>query len=198
MAEAEAEAAYRSSGQAVKEEELYNDATGDDSGEQIESSDEYDPAQDVQAVPLPGSQATHPSNDSSDNASRSASIQPIHVHHSSLGEAQILASHIPAKSPINDIQENTLNRAQDASQWKNTTMNSPTSTMTKTRLPHDRLGILEDRIKNDEKGDMDAWVSLIGEYKRRGKLDDLRKVYDRFFEVFPQAVSDKPHSVVDK
>ena len=58
----------------------------------------------------------------------------------------------------------------------------------KARLPHDRTGILEDRIKQDPRGDLDAWLSLISEHRKRNKLDDARAVYDRFFKVFPQAV----------
>ncbi|KAL2072103.1 hypothetical protein VTL71DRAFT_11446 [Oculimacula yallundae] len=57
----------------------------------------------------------------------------------------------------------------------------------KARLPHDRIGILEDRIKEDPRGDMDAWLSLISEHRKRNKLDDARAVYERFFKVFPQA-----------
>lgn len=59
----------------------------------------------------------------------------------------------------------------------------------KARLPHDRTGILEDRIKEDPRGDIDAWLSLISEHRKRNKLDDARAVYERFFKVFPQAVS---------
>lgn len=59
----------------------------------------------------------------------------------------------------------------------------------KARLPHDRAGILEDRIKEDPRGDLDAWLSLITEHRKRNKLDDARAVYERFFKVFPSAVS---------
>jgi cleavage stimulation factor subunit 3 len=58
----------------------------------------------------------------------------------------------------------------------------------KARLPHDRLGILEDRIRDDPRGDIEAWLSLITEYRSRHKLDEAREVYERFFKVFPQAV----------
>jgi cleavage stimulation factor subunit 3 len=61
----------------------------------------------------------------------------------------------------------------------------------KARLPHDRIGMLEDRIKDDPKGDLDAWLSLIAEHRKRNKLDDARGVYDRFFKVFPLAVSNR-------
>ncbi|KAL1635407.1 mRNA 3'-end-processing protein rna14 [Diplodia intermedia] len=60
----------------------------------------------------------------------------------------------------------------------------PTS---KARLPQDRIGILEDRIQEDPRGDLDAWLSLISEYRRRDKLEEARAVYARFFKIFPNA-----------
>jgi cleavage stimulation factor subunit 3 len=63
------------------------------------------------------------------------------------------------------------------------------TSLPKARLPHDRVGILEDRIKEDPRGDLDAWLSLISEHRKRNKLDDARVVYERFFKVFPSAVS---------
>lgn len=62
------------------------------------------------------------------------------------------------------------------------------ASLPKARLPHDRVGILEDRIKEDPRGDMDAWLSLISEHRKRNKLDDARAVYERFFKFFPMAV----------
>ncbi|KAF2760874.1 hypothetical protein EJ05DRAFT_497446 [Pseudovirgaria hyperparasitica] len=62
------------------------------------------------------------------------------------------------------------------------------SSFPKGRLPQDRIGILEDRIKEDPRGDIDAYLSLIAEYRKRNKLDDARAIYTRFFEKFPQAV----------
>ena len=59
----------------------------------------------------------------------------------------------------------------------------------KARLPHDRIGILEDRIREDPRGDLDAWLSLIAEHRKRGKIDDARNAYERFLGVFPWAVS---------
>lgn len=56
------------------------------------------------------------------------------------------------------------------------------------RLPQDVVGHLEDRIAEDPKGDVDAWLGLIDEYKRKGKFDDARTVYERFLVVFPTAV----------
>lgn len=59
----------------------------------------------------------------------------------------------------------------------------------KARLPHDTTGILEDRIKEDPRGDLDAWMSLISEHRGRHKFDEAREVYGRFLTLFPQAVS---------
>jgi cleavage stimulation factor subunit 3 len=58
----------------------------------------------------------------------------------------------------------------------------------KERLPQDRVGIFEDRIAEDPRGDIDAWLSLISEHTQRNKLDEARAVYDRFFAIFPTAV----------
>lgn len=66
---------------------------------------------------------------------------------------------------------------------------NPSVAAPKVRLPHDRIGILEDRIKEDPRGDLDAWLNLIGEHRKRGKLEDARKAYERFLAVFPSCVS---------
>ena len=65
---------------------------------------------------------------------------------------------------------------------------APPAAAPRARLPHDRIGILDDRIKEDPRGDLEAWLSLIGEHRKRGKVNDARNVYERFFTVFPQAV----------
>ena len=58
----------------------------------------------------------------------------------------------------------------------------------KPRLPHDKLGMLEDRIKDDPRGDIDAWLGLIDEHKKRAKLEDARSTFERFLAVYPFAV----------
>lgn len=62
------------------------------------------------------------------------------------------------------------------------------STTTSQRLPHDKVGQLEDRIAEDPKGDVEAWRLLISHYRDKNQLDNARDVYRRFFEVFPSAV----------
>jgi cleavage stimulation factor subunit 3 len=67
---------------------------------------------------------------------------------------------------------------------------APTSaSLPKPRLPQDRVGILEDRVAEDPRGDVEAWLSLIEEHRRRHKHDDARAVFERFLKVFPTAVS---------
>ncbi|KAL3493807.1 hypothetical protein BJX62DRAFT_199555 [Aspergillus germanicus] len=56
---------------------------------------------------------------------------------------------------------------------------------TKGRLPHDRVGILEDRIQEDPRGDIPAWLELINEHRGRNRIDSARDVYERFLKVFP-------------
>jgi cleavage stimulation factor subunit 3 len=65
---------------------------------------------------------------------------------------------------------------------------STTASLPKPRLAQDRVGILEDRIAEDPRGDIEAWLGLIEEHRRRHKHDEARAVYDRFFKVFPSAV----------
>lgn len=55
------------------------------------------------------------------------------------------------------------------------------------RLQADTIGLLEDRVKEDPRGDVDAWKALMQEQHRRNRIEDARDVYERFFGVFPQA-----------
>ncbi|KAL2059101.1 hypothetical protein ABVK25_000393 [Lepraria finkii] len=64
---------------------------------------------------------------------------------------------------------------------------TPSTSAPRARLPHDTIGILEDRIKEDPRGDLQAWLHLINEHKKRAKVDDARSVYERFLSVFPTA-----------
>ncbi|TIA24725.1 Suf-domain-containing protein [Aureobasidium pullulans] len=66
---------------------------------------------------------------------------------------------------------------------------SSSAALSKPRLPQDRVGQLEDRIADDPKGDVDAWLDLIALHRSKNKLNDARNVYDRFFEVFPTALT---------
>lgn len=57
------------------------------------------------------------------------------------------------------------------------------------RLAHDRVGILQDRVDEDPRGDIPAWLELIAEHRGRNRLDSVREVYERFLKLFPMAVS---------
>ncbi|KAK6349858.1 mRNA 3'-end-processing protein rna14, variant 2 [Orbilia brochopaga] len=67
------------------------------------------------------------------------------------------------------------------------TSSSQTQQGKKKRLAHDIVGKLEDRIAQDSRGDLDAWLQLISEHQKKGKLDDARAVYERFLAMFPAA-----------
>ncbi|KAK7415855.1 mRNA 3'-end-processing protein rna14 [Neonectria magnoliae] len=51
----------------------------------------------------------------------------------------------------------------------------------------DPVALLEARVKEDPRGDMDAWLNLIADHRRSSRLDQARNVYNRFLDVFPQA-----------
>ena len=65
---------------------------------------------------------------------------------------------------------------------------APTAS-SKSNPAHDKITILEDRVREDPRGAMDAWMSLIADHRMRNKIDEARNVYERFLAVFPQAVS---------
>ena len=62
---------------------------------------------------------------------------------------------------------------------------STASAASKGRLAHDIIGILQDRIQEDPRGDVDAWLQLVEEFKSRNKDDDVRKTYDELLKLFP-------------
>jgi cleavage stimulation factor subunit 3 len=57
------------------------------------------------------------------------------------------------------------------------------------KAPQDRIAILEERVREDPRGAMDAWTALMREYRERSKIEDARRTYNSFLTVFPQAVS---------
>jgi cleavage stimulation factor subunit 3 len=57
------------------------------------------------------------------------------------------------------------------------------------RDPNDVVGILEDRIQEDPRGDVEAWLNLLHEHQSHDRFDHVRNVYNRFFQHFPTAVS---------
>ncbi|KAH8673308.1 CFIA complex component Rna14 [Xylariales sp. PMI_506] len=100
-----------------------------------------------------------------------SNIQSQHLTHSPLQQS-VISQDLPsvANPPLTQV----INGAQ-------------TNPGFKAHLPADATAILEDRIKNDPRGDLDAWLALIDEHRRRNMINDARAVYERFFEVFPQS-----------
>jgi cleavage stimulation factor subunit 3 len=155
-----------------------------------DSDEEYDastPAQAVAGLQVPASQSVNramspsplqtsvsqqdlqsePANQGDSDAAQSSYALP--VNQSTAGDSFVQA-------PVAQV----LNPAAPTTQI---------AAVAKARLPHDKTGILEDRIAEDPRGDIDAWTSLIAEHRRRNKNDDARAAYERFLKVFPQAVS---------
>jgi cleavage stimulation factor subunit 3 len=93
-------------------------------------------------------------------------------------------------TPVPDITKTGAPDLLSAASARPSTAPTPVpASLPKQRLPQDRIGILEDRVAEDPRGDIEAWQSLIEEHRRRHKIDDARAVYERFFKVFPTAVS---------
>ena len=61
--------------------------------------------------------------------------------------------------------------------------------LTQSDSSHDKVTVLEDRVREDPRGAMDAWMGLMAEYRLRNWTDEARSVYERFVAIFPQAVS---------
>ncbi|KAF3934277.1 hypothetical protein ABW19_dt0202891 [Dactylella cylindrospora] len=86
--------------------------------------------------------------------------------------------------PVLNISNDALTSVSQA----NENVSSPTMNQgKKKRLTHDIVGKLEDRIAQDSRGDLDAWLALINEHQKKGKLEDARGVYERFLTMFPTA-----------
>ena len=70
----------------------------------------------------------------------------------------------------------------------------PASGRAPTPIPSfelDFVAVLEQRVKNDPLGDLDAWLDLMKEHRQRNRFDELRTVYSRFLKIFPHSVSDR-------
>ena len=87
----------------------------------------------------------------------------------------------PAPAPVEPPPKATPSRAD--------VNGSVLPAVSKSRLAHDTVGILEDRIKDDPRGDTEAYLELINEFKSRNKEDEVRRVYDDYLKVFPLDVS---------
>jgi cleavage stimulation factor subunit 3 len=153
------------------------------------------PQEDASAVPSPQiAQST--------SLNGSAHISSVPQNTASLSPSASLQVDSPAASkPVTPaapgvqnappiMQPDTTNATAPPVQTNGSSQPNPAQ----QRLPHDKVGQLEDRIKDDPKADTDAWRSLIAHYREKGQLDKMRTVYSRFLEVFPSAVRPFPYA----
>lgn len=140
----------------------------------VNSSDEEDDT----PTPAPVSAPSHTSTTLKPTPSEA---QPQPFSHSPL--------HQQIATPHEDMSRYSQTQASNGPVATPATSDVATVNATRARLPTDIVGVLEERIKHDPRGDIDAWLMLIDEHKRRYKIEDTRVVYERFLEVFPQAVS---------
>ncbi|KAF8860681.1 hypothetical protein BDZ45DRAFT_587955 [Acephala macrosclerotiorum] len=153
-----------------------------------DSDEEYDTSTPVQAsagLQAPASQtlnrAISPSPLQTSVSQQDLQSQPTNQGDSEAAQSSYALPVNPSAARVPSVQApaaQVLNSAVPPTQG---------ASVAKARLPHDKTGILEDRIKEDPRGDLDAWLALIDEHRRRNKFEDARAVYERFFVVFPQA-----------
>ncbi|KAK8002039.1 cleavage polyadenylation factor subunit RNA14 [Apiospora marii] len=134
------------------------------------SDDEDDSATPPPAVPAAAANSLKPA--SSDAQSRAFTHSPLQQSTTSAEATTDPAAAGPTAQASNGLGIVTA---------------TPNMNEAKSRLPTDIIGILEDRIKDDPRGDMDAWLALIEEHRRRNMIQDIRAVYERFLKVFPQS-----------
>ncbi|CZS92531.1 related to mRNA 3'-end-processing protein rna-14 [Rhynchosporium graminicola] len=157
-----------------------------------DSDEEYDADADA-ATPVQPVEGLQPA--AANNSTRALSPSPLHnsvtpqeLQTASVNQDDLEAAQTSFKLPVNNIASGAPTSVPTSSSQALTSA-APTQdgSLPKARLPHDRIGLLEDRVKEDPRGDIDAWVSLISEHRKRNKLDDARAVYERVLKVFPQA-----------
>ncbi|KAL1838518.1 hypothetical protein VTJ49DRAFT_2592 [Mycothermus thermophilus] len=51
----------------------------------------------------------------------------------------------------------------------------------------DRIAQLEERVRDDPRGAIDAWLALIAEHRAKNDIEQSRQAYERVLAVFPQA-----------
>jgi cleavage stimulation factor subunit 3 len=170
-----------------------------DDDEDDEGDAEYEPpavlgGEDVNAMPV-----TMSEDPSSGNAMQNTSPD-VSSHQAEQGPASgpdvAISSYSP--DPVHNIDPSSVPgqshwAAQDlqSATMQNSTVPTPVpdSPASKGRLAHDRVGMLEDRIREDPRGDIPAWLELIAEHRSRSRLDSARDTYERFLKLFPMAVS---------
>ena len=121
-------------------------------------------------------------------------VPPLHVQNqgvsglvpSSVAVHESFSSVPNGSTPVPDAKQAPL---PAASARQSAAPATPISALLpKSRLPQDKVGMFEDRIAEDPRGDIEAWLGLVDEYRKRHKYAEARATYDEFFKVFPTAV----------
>jgi cleavage stimulation factor subunit 3 len=168
-----------------------------DEDEDEEGDADYEPPavlEDENDIPV-----TMSEDPSSGNANQNTSTLDVSSHQAEQGPANgpDLSNSSYSPAHVSNIDPSFVSgqshwAAQDlrAAEMQNSTAPTPVpdSPSAQGRLVHDRVGILEDRIEEDPRGDIPAWLELIAEHRSRGRLDSARETYERFLKVFPMAV----------
>jgi cleavage stimulation factor subunit 3 len=170
-----------------------SDAESDQQEDGKDEVDVYDPAPVVVAdVSTPPREQTpvnrQPQSPIERNGITPDRVQPVD------SPAGVSSSHLQSGSDFPSADAEVSAQAAAATQIKPPVSPTPLSsnvngTLRSSRLPHDTIGILEDRIKEDSRGDPDAYLELIQEYKNRNRQEDVRATYERYLAVFPNDVS---------
>lgn len=156
-----------------------------------DDADVYDPAISFQVDEQPSEYVDEvPLDRNSKSPDQENGYSPLPVQ--AIDSPAGISSTVPNPAP--ELRASTVTPAQNVMAAQNTPPSSRSqvsvsAALPKSRLANDVVGILEDRIKDDPRGDIPAWLELIEELKSRNKTDEVRQTYNRFFEIFPLAVS---------
>lgn len=180
--------------------EIDDDEEDEDNEETKDEVDVYDPSAgfDVDVdVTTPAPEQTAIDSNTQSPAQENG-ITPLPVQTS--GDLGASSSALPAAEPsYNPVEAATPSVADTQIQatLSRSQVNGFSAALPKTRLAHDVVGILEDRIKDDPRGDTEAYLELISELKSRNKQDEVRTIYDQYLKTFPLDVSDPRLSSTD-
>ncbi|KAJ5634202.1 RNA-processing protein HAT helix [Penicillium herquei] len=166
----------------------------DDEDEEDQDEADYEPpaaleVDDTNAMPM-----TMSEDPSSGNAIQTSPDVSSHLAMQGATSMQDVAHSSYSPVPVSNIdsaasaQASWTGAAFDASHQNSTVPTPvPDESTSRGRLPHDRVGILQDRVNEDPRGDLAAWLELIAEHRGRNRLDSAREIYERFLKVFPMA-----------
>ncbi|KAJ5287991.1 RNA-processing protein HAT helix [Penicillium angulare] len=175
-----------------------DDDEDDDEDEENEEDEEadYEPPAALEVDDTNSMPMTMSGDPSSGNANQNTSPDvSLHLAVQDAASVPAVANSLYSPVPVSNIdpaasaQGPWTGAALDASHQTST---APTpipdeSAASKGRLPHDTVGILQDRVDEDPRGDLKAWLELIAEHQKRNRLDSAREVFERFLKLFPMA-----------